>query len=77
MGQKMPMRDFKWIDNNVVAQVKAEHIAKLNPDGNKGYIFEIDAKIPQELHDRYIVGIVGRIAAFKSIKLILKLLLMQ
>ena len=52
MSQKMPMKDFRWVDKEVVDRVKAEHIAKLNPEGNTGYIFEIDAEIPQEIHDR-------------------------
>lgn len=55
MSQKMPMRDFKWVDPEIVAKVTTEHIAKLHPNGKNGYIFEIDAEIPHKLQDRYYI----------------------
>ena len=53
MSQKIPMRDFEWVKDEVVAKVKPQHIAMLDPNADTGYIFEVDVEIPREIHDRY------------------------
>ncbi|XP_055309150.1 uncharacterized protein LOC129573030 [Sitodiplosis mosellana] len=55
MSQPLPLRDFKWIEDNIVKTSfsDADEIAKLADDSTYGYIFE--RTLPQEVFD--IIGI--------------------
>ena len=48
MSQKLPYKDFEWVDDKKVANLKPE---KINPDGDTGYILQVDLGCPKELHD--------------------------
>ena len=45
---KLPYDDFKW---EVVKDTSLQEMLHRNPDGDRGYILEIDATIPVEFHD--------------------------
>ena len=45
---KLPYDDFKW---EVVKDTSLQEMLHRNPDGDRGYILEIDAIIPVEFHD--------------------------
>ena len=49
MSEKMPYKDFKWVDikNTSVEEV----LSKVLLDENLGYILEVDLEYPSELHD--------------------------
>ncbi|XP_055325648.1 uncharacterized protein LOC129579533 [Sitodiplosis mosellana] len=55
MSQPLPLRDFKWIeDNNVKTSFSdADEIAKLADDSKYGYIFEVDLQYPKNLHAKH------------------------
>ena len=53
MSQKVPMKDFKWVDQGIVDSLTATDIMKLDPNGDTGYVLEVDVEIPTEIHDRY------------------------
>lgn len=43
MKQSLPVGDFKWVENF--------DINTYNPNGETGYVLEVDLKYPEELHD--------------------------
>ena len=45
---KLPYDDFRW---EVVTNDSLDQLLNRNPDGDRGYILEIDATIPAEFHD--------------------------
>ena len=47
MSQKLPVNDFKWINN----ASKQCNIKNYDEDSDKGYIFEVDVNYPKRLHD--------------------------
>ena len=47
MSIKLPIRDFKWLDN--LSMYTEEFIKKFNENGDKGYIFEVDVEYPKKL----------------------------
>ena len=49
MSQKLPVNDFKWI--NDVTEIDEEFIKNYDEDSDKGYILEVDVKYPRKLHD--------------------------
>ena len=49
MSQKLPVNDFKWINN--VSKINEKFIKNYDEDNDKGYIFEVDVKYPKRLHD--------------------------
>ena len=49
MSQKLPVNDFKWINN--VSKINEKFIKNYDEDNDKGYIFEVDVKYPKKLHD--------------------------
>ena len=48
MSQKLPINDFKWVENN---EINKEFIKNYNENSNKGYILEADVKYRKKLHD--------------------------
>ena len=54
MSQKVLVKDFDWVDQEVVDNLTAVDIAKLDPQGDTGWIFEVDLKIPTSIHDKYV-----------------------
>ena len=40
MSQKLPVNDFKWINN--VSKINEKFIKNYDKDSDKGYIFEVD-----------------------------------
>ena len=57
MSKKLPVNGFKWTDtsetsalarNNIINE---EFIKNYNENDKKGYIFEVDIKYPEKLHD--------------------------
>ena len=52
MSQKVPMSNFKWVEDEVVKALTVQDIMCLDPNSDTGFVFEIDAEIPQEIHDR-------------------------
>lgn len=49
MCEYLPMKDFKWNEDNWTK----EDIMKLDDKGNKGYMFKVDLSIPESLHDYF------------------------
>ena len=49
MSQKLPVNDFKWINN--VSKINEKFIKNYDDDSDKGYIFEVDVEYPKRLHD--------------------------
>ena len=48
MSQKLPVNDFKWIEDT--SKVNEEFIKNYDENNDKGYILEVDAKYPKRLH---------------------------
>ena len=49
MSQKLPVNNFKWIEDT--SKVNEECIKNYNENSYKGYILEADVKYPKKLHD--------------------------
>ena len=45
---KLPLSDLKWLSESEIMKLE---IMKINPDGFRGYIFEVDLEYPSNLHD--------------------------
>ena len=62
MIQKVPTRNFKWVDEDTVKDMNKDmaktvvDIAKLDPEADTGYIFKIDAYVPSKEHDKYVLN---------------------
>ena len=56
MSKKLPVNEFKWIDNDKTAEPSTkyvrneEFIKNYNENNDKGYIFEVDVKYRNRLH---------------------------
>ena len=48
MSQKLPVNDFKWIEDT--SKINEEFIKNYDENNDKGYILEVDAKYPKRLH---------------------------
>ena len=48
MSEKMPYKDFKWVN---VESDQPPPLEKITSDGDLGYILEVDLEYPKELHD--------------------------
>ena len=48
MSQKLPVNDFKWLEDT--SEINEEFIKNYD-ENNKGYILELDVKYPRKLHD--------------------------
>ena len=49
MSQKLPVNDFKWIEDT--SEINEEFIKNYDEINDKGYILEVDVKYPKKLHD--------------------------
>ena len=49
MSQKLPVNDFKWIEDT--SEINEEFIKNYDEKSDKGYILEVDVKYPRRLHD--------------------------
>ena len=49
MSQPLPAGEFKWV--NDLSRFTPDEIGRLAKRGSKGYLLEVDAKYPKELHD--------------------------
>ena len=48
MSQKLPVSNFKWIEDT--SRINEEFIKNYNENNKKGYILEVDVKYPKKLH---------------------------
>ena len=48
MSQKLPVNDFKWIEDT--SKINEEFIKNYGENNDKGYILEVDVKYPKRLH---------------------------
>ena len=51
MSQKLPVNNFKWVEDTL--KINEEFIKNYNENNKKGYIFEVDVKYPKILHDSH------------------------
>ena len=53
MSKKLPVKRFKWIDNNERAGsvISEDFIKNYDKNNDKGSIFEVDVKYPKRLHE--------------------------
>ena len=49
MSQKLPVNDFKWIEDT--SKINEEFIKNYDENNDKSYILEVDVKYPKKLHD--------------------------
>ena len=47
MSQKLPVNDFKWIEDT--SKINEEFIKNYDENNDKGYILEVDVKYPKRL----------------------------
>ena len=48
MSKKLPVNEFKWLDND---KRNEKFIKNYSENDKKGYILEVDVKYPKKLHD--------------------------
>ena len=51
MSQKLPVNDFKWIEDT--SKINEEFIKNYDENNDKGYILEVDVKYPKRLYELY------------------------
>ena len=49
MSQKLPVNDFKWIEDT--SKINEEFVKNYDENNDKGYILQVDIKYPKKLHD--------------------------
>ena len=49
MSQKLPIGGFKWLTKNEISALG--NIADIDAESDCSYMFEVDLKYPQSLHD--------------------------
>ena len=49
MSQKLPVRNFKWIEKGDISKFNEDFIKNYDENSDKGYIFEVDVKYPEEI----------------------------
>ena len=47
MSQKLPVRNFEWIENGDISKFNEDFIKNYDENSDKGYIFEVDVKYPK------------------------------
>ena len=48
MLQKLPVKDFKWVED--ISEFHEDFIESYNNDSDKGYFLEVDVQCPENLH---------------------------
>ena len=48
MSEKLPMNGFKWV--NDIFEINEKFVKSYNKNSDKGYILEVDADYPSQLH---------------------------
>ena len=49
MRKKLPVRNFKWLDENDVSKFNDELIKQYDENSDIGYIFEVDVEYPKHI----------------------------
>ena len=49
MSQKLPVRNFKWIEKGDISKFNEAFIKNYDENSDKGYIFEVDIKYPEKI----------------------------
>ena len=49
MSQKLPVRNFKWIEKGDISKFNEVFIKNYDENSDKGYIFEVDVKYPEKI----------------------------
>ena len=49
MRKKLPVRNFKWLDENEISKFNEELIKEYDEDSDTGYIFEVDIEYPKHI----------------------------
>ena len=49
MLQKLPVRNFKWIEKGDISKFNQDFIKNYDGNSDKGYIFEVDVKNPKSI----------------------------
>ena len=49
MPQKLPARNFKWIDKDDISKFDEKFIKNFDENSDKGYILEVDVKYPEKI----------------------------
>ena len=49
MSKKLPIRNFKWLDKDVISKFNDELIQKYDENSDIGYIFEVDIEYPKHI----------------------------
>ena len=47
MSQKLPVRNFKWIEKDNISKFDEEFIKNYDEDSDQGYILEVDVEYPE------------------------------
>ena len=48
MSEKLPMNEFKWV--NDIFEINEKFVKSYNKNSDKGYILEVDVDYPTKLH---------------------------
>ena len=49
MSQKLPVRNFKWIEKDDISKFDEKFIKNYDENSDKGYILEVDVKYPEKI----------------------------
>ena len=49
MSQKLPVRNFKWIEKGDISKFNEAFIKNHDENSDKGYILEVDVKYPEKI----------------------------
>ena len=49
MSEKLPVRNFKWIEKDYISKFNDELIKKYDENSDIGYIFEVDIEYPKHI----------------------------
>ena len=49
MSQKLPVRNFKWIEKDDISKFDEKFIKSFDENGDKGYILEVNVEYPEKI----------------------------
>ena len=49
MSQKLPVRNFKWIEKDDISKFDEKFIKNYDENGDKGYILEVNVEYPEKI----------------------------